>query len=74
MANNERLVLEGERFNVYQMELNGSDGRIYHREVIRHPGAVVLDVGVDVIGVDNDVEVQLIDDIVAADVDVDIDV
>jgi ADP-ribose pyrophosphatase len=42
MANNERLVLEGERFNVYQMELNGSDGRIYHREVIRHPGAVVL--------------------------------
>ena len=42
MANNERLVLEGERFNVCQMELNGSDGRIYHREVIRHPGAVVL--------------------------------
>ena len=41
MANNERLVLEGERFNVYQMELSGSDGRIYHREVIRHPGAVV---------------------------------
>ncbi len=24
------------------MELTGSDGQIYHREVIRHPGAVVL--------------------------------
>ena len=42
MENNERLILEGERFNVYQMELNGSDGKTYHREVIRHPGAVVL--------------------------------
>ena len=26
MENNERLILEGERFNVNQMELNGSDG------------------------------------------------
>ena len=42
METNERLVLEGERFDVYQMELNGSDGKVYHREVIRHPGAVVL--------------------------------
>lgn len=42
MEKNERLLLEGERFNVHQMELNGSDGKIYHREVIRHPGAVVL--------------------------------
>ena len=42
MACNERLVLEGERFNVYQMDLDGSDGKVYHREVIRHPGAVVL--------------------------------
>ena len=40
--NSERLVLEGERFNVHQMELVGSDGNTYHREVIRHPGAVVL--------------------------------
>ncbi|MGI9470836.1 MAG: NUDIX hydrolase [Rubripirellula sp.] len=38
----ERLVLEGERFNVHRMELTGSDGETYHREVIRHPGAVVL--------------------------------
>ncbi|MFK8110686.1 MAG: NUDIX hydrolase [Rubripirellula sp.] len=38
----EQLVLEGERFNVHRMELNGSDGKVYHREVIRHPGAVVL--------------------------------
>ena len=38
----ERLVLEGERFNVHRMELLGSDGGTYHREVIRHPGAVVL--------------------------------
>ncbi len=42
MKSGEKLVLEGERFNVYQMELNGSDGKKYHREVIRHPGAVVL--------------------------------
>ncbi|MGB0760756.1 MAG: NUDIX hydrolase [Rubripirellula sp.] len=42
MENKECLVLEGERFNVYQMELNGSDGKTYQREVIRHPGAVVL--------------------------------
>ncbi len=42
METNERLVLEGERFDVYRMELNGSDGKVYHREVIRHPGAVVL--------------------------------
>jgi len=38
----ERLVLEGERFNVHQMQLTGSDGKVYRREVIRHPGAVVL--------------------------------
>ena len=42
METNERLIMEGERFDVYQMELNGSDGKVYHREVIRHPGAVVL--------------------------------
>lgn len=40
--NHERLVLEGERFNVHQFELTGKDGKTYHREVIRHPGAVVL--------------------------------
>jgi ADP-ribose pyrophosphatase len=38
----ERLLLRGNRFNVHRMELLGSDGQIYHREVIRHPGAVVL--------------------------------
>lgn len=39
---NETRVLAGERFDVYRMELVGSDGKSYQREVIRHPGAVVL--------------------------------
>ena len=39
---NERQVLAGSRFNVHAMELRGSDGKTYVREVIRHPGAVVL--------------------------------
>ncbi|MCG8648182.1 MAG: NUDIX hydrolase [Pirellulales bacterium] len=38
----ERLLLKGARFNVHAMELTGSDGQTYVREVIRHPGAVVL--------------------------------
>ncbi|QDT06560.1 ADP-ribose pyrophosphatase [Rubripirellula lacrimiformis] len=38
----EKLVFTGTRFNVHQMVLTGSDGQTYHREVIRHPGAVVL--------------------------------
>lgn len=38
----EKLVLEGSRFNVYEMSLRGSDGKTHTREVIRHPGAVVL--------------------------------
>ena len=41
-TNHERLVLEGARFNVHEMQLTGSDGKQYVREVIRHPGAVVL--------------------------------
>ena len=41
-TNRERLVLEGARFNVHEMQLTGSDGNQYVREVIRHPGAVVL--------------------------------
>ncbi len=41
-TNRERLVLEGARFNVHEMRLTGSDGNQYVREVIRHPGAVVL--------------------------------
>ena len=41
-TSDERVLLEGERFNVHQMELTGSDGNVYCREVIRHPGAVVL--------------------------------
>ncbi|MGB7326872.1 MAG: NUDIX hydrolase [Rubripirellula sp.] len=40
--NNEKLVFEGTRFDIHQMELTGNDGKTYHREVIRHPGAVVL--------------------------------
>ena len=38
----ERVVLQGARFNVHEMELLGSDGKTYRREVIHHPGAVVL--------------------------------
>lgn len=38
----EHLVLAGSRFNVHSMELVGNDGKTYRREVIRHPGAVVL--------------------------------
>ena len=41
-SNQERLVLQGARFNVHEMELLGRDGKTYRREVIRHPGAVVL--------------------------------
>lgn len=38
----ERLVFAGHRFDVHQMTILGDDEQIYHREVIRHPGAVVL--------------------------------
>ncbi len=38
----EELILKGHRFNVHAMKLIGSDGKTYLREVIRHPGAVVL--------------------------------
>lgn len=41
-TNREKLVLQGSRFNVHEMQLTGSDGKPYVREVIRHPGAVVL--------------------------------
>ncbi|MCO8124518.1 NUDIX hydrolase [Stieleria sp. TO1_6] len=39
---NEPLLLQGARFNVHRMTLTGDDGQQYQREVIRHPGAVVL--------------------------------
>lgn len=39
---NEELILKGERFDVYRMQLLGDDGKTYPREVMRHPGAVVL--------------------------------
>lgn len=41
-TNRERLVLHGARFDVHELQLTGSDGKQYVREVIRHPGAVVL--------------------------------
>ena len=34
--------MSGERFDVHRMRLLGDDGRTYAREVLRHPGAVVL--------------------------------
>ncbi|MGB1926420.1 MAG: NUDIX hydrolase [Rubripirellula sp.] len=38
----ETILLKGNRFDVHMMHLEGSDGKTYEREVIRHPGAVVL--------------------------------
>ncbi len=38
----EKRILHGTRFDVHSMELVGDDGQTYHRDVIRHPGAVVL--------------------------------
>lgn len=40
--NEEPILLRGSRFNVHQLILRGTDGKEYHREVVRHPGAVVL--------------------------------
>lgn len=39
---NERRVLRGARFDVHEMDLIGADGNVYTREVVRHPGAVVI--------------------------------
>ncbi|MCA9139453.1 MAG: NUDIX hydrolase [Planctomycetales bacterium] len=39
---NEPMLLRGARFNVHRITLTGDDGRRYEREVVRHPGAVVL--------------------------------
>ena len=41
-TDHEKLVLRGARFNVHEMALVGSDGKAYRREVVRHPGGVVL--------------------------------
>mgnify|MGYP003634656351 CR=1 FL=1 len=38
----ESIVLRGARFNVHAMSILGSDGKTYVREVVRHPGAVVI--------------------------------
>ncbi|OYP37271.1 NUDIX hydrolase [Rhodopirellula sp. MGV] len=35
-------LLKGARFNVERLMLQGDDGKLYPREVVRHPGAVVL--------------------------------
>ena len=40
--NPERLVLKGTRFDVHELTLTGADGETYRREVVRHPGAVVI--------------------------------
>ena len=40
--NPERLVLKGTRFDVHELTLTGADGKTYLREVVRHPGAVVI--------------------------------
>ena len=36
------IVLRGARFDVERLMIRGDDGKVYPREVIRHPGAVVL--------------------------------
>lgn len=38
----EPILLKGARFNVHRITLSGDDGQLYEREVVRHPGAVVL--------------------------------
>lgn len=38
----EPMLLQGARFNVHRIMLTGDDGKEYQREVVRHPGAVVL--------------------------------
>ncbi len=38
----ERVLLQGTRFDVHALYVIGDDGKTYTREVIRHPGAVVL--------------------------------
>jgi ADP-ribose pyrophosphatase len=42
MSDKEKVLLRGSRFDVHEIQLQGSDGKVYPREVIRHPGAVVL--------------------------------
>lgn len=37
-----KQVYQGERFDLDRLTMEGSDGSIHYREVIRHPGAVVL--------------------------------
>lgn len=41
-AETEAILLRGARFDVHRINLTGSDGKLYPREVVRHPGAVVL--------------------------------
>ena len=38
----ERCVLRGARFDVHELDLVGRDGQVYTREIVRHPGAVVI--------------------------------
>ncbi len=38
----EPLLLKGARFDVHRITLTGDDGSRHEREVVRHPGAVVL--------------------------------
>lgn len=38
----ERLVFEGIRFNVHEIEIPADDGKTVTRHVARHPGAVVI--------------------------------
>jgi len=42
VSDQERVLLQGKRFDVHEMKLQGSDGKTYLREVVRHEGAVVL--------------------------------
>ena len=38
----ERIVHRGQRFDLYEATLVGDDGQSYVREVVRHPGAVII--------------------------------
>lgn len=41
-AGERTLIHKGAKFNFEQVTLQGPDGRIVRREVVRHPGAVVI--------------------------------
>jgi ADP-ribose pyrophosphatase len=42
MSSKTRVLFHGERFDVIEVDQPGTDGRTHRREVMQHPGAVVI--------------------------------